>query len=44
MNFHDPAIFQAMTLAKRQRRDSEGNRRKVSLRASAGLFLRDMPQ
>jgi AcrR family transcriptional regulator len=38
MNFHDPAFFQVMTIAKRPRRNNESNRRKELLRASARLF------
>jgi hypothetical protein len=44
MNFHDLAIFQVMTVAKRPRRNNESSRRKELLRGSARLFLRDMPQ
>ena len=38
MNFHDLAIFQAMTVAKKPRRNNESNRRKDLLRVSARLF------
>jgi TetR/AcrR family transcriptional regulator, cholesterol catabolism regulator len=38
MNFHDLAIFQAMTVAKKPRRNNETNRRKDLLRVSARLF------
>ena len=38
MNFHDLAIFRAMTVAKKPRRNNESNRRKDLLRVSARLF------
>jgi AcrR family transcriptional regulator len=38
MNFHDPAIFQAMTATRKPRRNNESNRRKELLRVSARLF------
>src|ERR1700681_238631 len=38
MNFHDPAIFQTMVVAKKPRRNNESNRRKELLRVSARLF------
>jgi AcrR family transcriptional regulator len=38
MNFHDPAIFLTMAVAKKPRRNNESNRRQELLRASARLF------